>query len=171
VHDIGKNLVDIILSNNGYRTVNLGIKQPISTIIDSAQSERADAIGLSGLLVKSTLVMRDDLLELNDRGLHDFPVILGGAALTRTYVEADLRRLYKGRLFYAKDAFEGLRTLDVLISGTHDPDFGIVPVSERSVTPRGARPMPEAEAGARSDVSTDNTVFEPPFLGSRVAKG
>jgi 5-methyltetrahydrofolate--homocysteine methyltransferase len=171
VHDIGKNLVDIIFSNNGYRTVNLGIKQPISAIIDAAEEHRADVIGLSGLLVKSTLVMRDDLLELNDRGLDRYPVILGGAALTRTYVEADLRRLYKGRLFYAKDAFEGLRTLDTLQGGDPDPDFGRVPVTDRSVTPRGARETAPSAPGTRSDVATDNTVFVPPFLGTEVVKG
>jgi len=175
VHDIGKNLVDIILSNNGYGVVNLGIKQPIQNVIEAAEREGADAIGLSGLLVKSTLVMRDDLLELNDRGLHEYPVLLGGAALTRTYVEADLRRLYKGRLFYAKDAFEGLHTLDRLLeglrSGSLDPDYGRAPVTERSMVPRGARPTAPSEPGARSDVAHDNPIFAPPFLGPRVVKG
>ena len=99
VHDIGKNLVDIILSNNGYRVVNIGIKQPINTIIDEAQKNKCDVIGLSGLLVKSTLIMRDNLLELNARGLSKFPVILGGAALTRGYVEQDLRAIYKGNVY------------------------------------------------------------------------
>src|SRR4051812_33353538 len=87
VHDIGKNLVDIILSNNGYRVVNIGIKQPINSILDKTIEHRCQVIGMSGLLVKSTLIMRDNLLEMNDRGLDRYPVILGGAALTRGYVE------------------------------------------------------------------------------------
>ncbi|MBI5705749.1 MAG: B12-binding domain-containing protein [Armatimonadetes bacterium] len=112
VHDIGKNLVDIILSNNGYRVVNIGIKQPINSILDQASEHRCQVIGLSGLLVKSTLIMRDNLLEMNERGLQDYPVILGGAALTRAYVEQDLRALYKGQVHYAQDAFEGLRLME-----------------------------------------------------------
>jgi 5-methyltetrahydrofolate--homocysteine methyltransferase len=108
VHDIGKNLVDIILSNNGFRVVNIGIKQPINTILEKATEHKCQVIGLSGLLVKSTLVMRDNLLEMNERGLQNFPVILGGAALTRGYVEQDLRQLYHGAVYYAQDAFEGL---------------------------------------------------------------
>ena len=111
VHDIGKNLVDIILSNNGYRVVNIGIKQPINTIIDKAAENSCQVIGLSGLLVKSTLIMRDNLLELNARSLSHYPVILGGAALTRAYVEQDLRAIYEGNVFYAQDAFEGLRLM------------------------------------------------------------
>ncbi|MCG3128509.1 MAG: Glutamate mutase sigma subunit [Phycisphaerae bacterium] len=110
VHDIGKNLVDIILTNNGYRVFNLGIKQPINNVIAAWREHAADAIGLSGLLVKSTLVMRDDLLVLEEQGIR-VPVILGGAALTRGYVENDLRPLYAGSLSYAKDAFEGLRLM------------------------------------------------------------
>ncbi|MGE5849037.1 MAG: methionine synthase, partial [Candidatus Methylomirabilota bacterium] len=109
VHDIGKNLVDIILTNNGYTVVNLGIKQPIHNIVETALKERADAIGMSVLLVKSTLVMRDNLEELNARDLSRFPVILGGAALTRGYVENDLRAIYRGDVYYAGDAFDGLR--------------------------------------------------------------
>ena len=115
VHDIGKNLVDIILSNNGYTTYNIGIKQPIQNIIDKANEVEADAIGLSGLLVKSTVVMREDLEELNSRELFHFPVLLGGAALTRKYVEEDLRAIYKGSVFYAQDAFEGLSTMDKIM--------------------------------------------------------
>jgi 5-methyltetrahydrofolate--homocysteine methyltransferase len=114
VHDIGKNLVDIILSNNGYRVVNIGIKQPINNILDAAREHQCQVIGLSGLLVKSTLIMRDNLLEMNERGLSNIPVILGGAALTRGYVEQDLRSLYKGRVYYAQDAFEGLRLMGEL---------------------------------------------------------
>jgi 5-methyltetrahydrofolate--homocysteine methyltransferase len=108
VHDIGKNLVDIILSNNGYRVVNIGIKQPINVILEKTMEHGCQVIGLSGLLVKSTLVMRDNLLEMNERGLHGYPVILGGAALTRGYVEEDLRGMYRGNVYYAQDAFEGL---------------------------------------------------------------
>lgn len=112
VHDIGKNLVDIILSNNGYRVSNIGIKQPINAILDKAAEHKVEVIGLSGLLVKSTLVMKDNLVEMNERGLHGYPVILGGAALTRGYVEEDLRKVYNGHVFYAKDAFEGLRLME-----------------------------------------------------------
>ncbi|MES4792625.1 MAG: methionine synthase, partial [Chloroflexota bacterium] len=120
VHDIGKNLVDIILTNNGYTTYNLGIKQPIGNIIEKAQEVQADVIGLSGLLVKSTVVMREDLEELNARELFHYPVILGGAALTRKYVEEELRQIYKGHVYYAQDAFEGLSTLDRIIPALRD---------------------------------------------------
>ncbi|HVT14277.1 MAG TPA: vitamin B12 dependent-methionine synthase activation domain-containing protein [Fimbriimonadaceae bacterium] len=123
VHDIGKNLVDIILSNNGYRVVNIGIKQPINAIVEKTAEHGCQVIGLSGLLVKSTLVMRDNLLELNERGLSDYPVILGGAALTRGYVEQDLRSLYRGRVFYAQDAFEGLALMGKL-SGDDRGEMG-----------------------------------------------
>ena len=114
VHDIGKNLVDIILTNNGYEVHNLGIKVSIADMIAKADEVKADAIGMSGLLVKSTLIMRDNLEELNGRGLAEIPVLLGGAALTRSYVERDLREVYDGRLFYGKDAFEGLNVMDRL---------------------------------------------------------
>ncbi|HEY0457745.1 MAG TPA: methionine synthase [Pyrinomonadaceae bacterium] len=113
VHDIGKNLVDIILTNNGYKVVNLGIKQPIDEILNSWNETRADAIGMSGLLVKSTLVMRDNLEIMNERGIN-VPVILGGAALNRRYVDNDLIPLYEGELFYARDAFDGLHAMDKL---------------------------------------------------------
>lgn len=121
VHDIGKNLVDIILSNNGYRVVNIGIKQPINNILDKAAEHQCQVIGLSGLLVKSTLIMKDNLLEMNERGLEGYPVILGGAALTRGYVEQDLRSLYKGSVFYAQDAFEGLSLMGRLCSDDPEP--------------------------------------------------
>ena len=128
VHDIGKNLVDIILTNNGYTVRNLGIKIGIAEMVAAVEEFGADAIGMSGLLVKSTLIMRENLEELNRRGLSHIPVILGGAALTRTYVERDLRQVYDGRLFYGKDAFEGLRTMDRLVemrkTGEDDPAFG-----------------------------------------------
>ncbi|MEP7148672.1 MAG: methionine synthase [Acidobacteriota bacterium] len=113
VHDIGKNLVDIILTNNGYKVVNLGIKQPIDDILRAWEETNCDAIGMSGLLVKSTLVMRDNLELMNDRGIN-VPVILGGAALNRRYVDADLIPLYNGKLFYARDAFDGLHAMDEL---------------------------------------------------------
>jgi len=114
VHDIGKNLVDIILSNNGYRVVNIGIKQPINSILEQAVANDCQVIGMSGLLVKSTVIMRENLLEMNARSLAEFPVILGGAALTRGYVESDLRRVYEGDVFYAQDAFEGLKLMGEL---------------------------------------------------------
>ena len=110
VHDIGKNLVDIILTNNGYEVVNIGIKQPIANILEVAQDKSADVVGMSGLLVKSTVVMKENLEEMNTRGVADrFPVLLGGAALTRSYVENDLAEIYEGEVHYARDAFEGLQ--------------------------------------------------------------
>jgi 5-methyltetrahydrofolate--homocysteine methyltransferase len=116
VHDIGKNLVDIILTNNGYKVVNLGIKQPIESILQAHDEHKADAIGMSGLLVKSTLIMKENLELMNERGIN-VPVVLGGAALNRRYVDEDLRPLYKGQLFYARDAFAGLHTMDKLAAG------------------------------------------------------
>ena len=166
VHDIGKNLVDIILSNNGYTVVNLGIKQPIHNIIEAALRERADAIGMSGLLVKSTLVMRDNLEELNERELHRFPVILGGAALTRKYVEDDLQALYRGEVFYAGDAFDGLRLMEML--ATREADEAPV---ERAVVAKPVAPAPETASvltGVRSDVRVDVPIPSAPFYGSRV---
>ena len=176
VHDIGKNLVDIILTNNGYEVHNLGIKISIAEMIEKALEGDADAIGMSGLLVKSTLIMRENLEELNARSLSKIPVILGGAALTRTYVERDLRGMYEGRLFYGKDAFEGLHTMDRLVdmkkTGEHDPNFGREP-SERKLPPRRSeREVPDVDVPRHSPaVETDNEVFKPPFLGSRVVKG
>jgi 5-methyltetrahydrofolate--homocysteine methyltransferase len=177
VHDIGKNLVDIILTNNGYDVVNLGIKVGIAEMLRAAEEHKADAIGMSGLLVKSTLIMRENLEELNDRGLTHIPVILGGAALTRTYVERDLRQVYEGRVFYGKDAFEGLNTMDRLVellrSGEDDPTFGRE-LGGRNLPPRKSQTeaLSVAERPARSpEVVKDNPVFTPPFLGSRVAKG
>ena len=177
VHDIGKNLVDIILTNNGYEVVNLGIKVGIGEMLQAAEEHRADAIGMSGLLVKSTLIMRENLEELNGRGMATIPVLLGGAALTRTYVERDLRQVYEGRVFYGKDAFEGLRTMDRLIelkrTGEHDPDFGRV-LGGRNLPPRRSQlaALEVSDAPPRSpEVATDNPVYVPPFLGARVAKG
>jgi 5-methyltetrahydrofolate--homocysteine methyltransferase len=177
VHDIGKNLVDIILTNNGYTVHNLGIKQPISAIVDKAEEVHADAIGMSGLLVKSTVVMRENLEELNARGLAHFPVLLGGAALNRTYVEGDLRQVYKGRVFYCRDAFAGLHVMDQL---REERQKGIRPDKEAprvprvpKTTPRGPSPAPPGtDEVARSDVRLDVPVPTPPFLGeSRIVKG
>ncbi|HYN18670.1 MAG TPA: vitamin B12 dependent-methionine synthase activation domain-containing protein, partial [Actinomycetes bacterium] len=177
VHDIGKNLVDIILTNNGYTVHNIGIKQPITTIIEKAEEVGADAIGMSGLLVKSTIVMRDNLEELNARGLASYPVLLGGAALNRTYVEGDLRQIYKGRVFYCRDAFAGLRVMDQL---REEREQGVEPEKEpvraprvAPVKPRGPAPAPpEVSELARSDVAVDVPVPSAPFLGeARVVKG
>ncbi|MEI8000323.1 MAG: methionine synthase [Actinomycetes bacterium] len=178
VHDIGKNLVDIILTNNGYEVHNIGIKAPLQTFVEKAREVGADAIGMSGLLVKSTLIMREYLEEMNEAGLADYPVMLGGAALTRSYVERDLREVYEGRVFYGKDAFEGLSTMDTLMdgkrSGSLDPDFGralggrVLPARKSARTADTGAPV---DLPARSDVATDATVFTPPFLGTRVAKG
>ena len=175
VHDIGKNLVDIICTNNGYEVVNMGIKVSIADMIAKVQEVNADALGMSGLLVKSTLIMRENLQELNAVGLSEIPVILGGAALTRTYVEKDLREVYDGRVFYGRDAFEGLYTLDKIMSikrdGVVDPDFGRIP-SGRVLPDRKKAEREEVELPHRSpDAATDNPVFTPPFLGSKVVKG
>lgn len=141
VHDIGKNLVDIILSNNGYRVVNIGIKQPINAILDQATTHKCQVIGMSGLLVKSTVIMKENLLEMNSRKVAGFPVILGGAALTRSYVERDLQSVYEGDVFYAQDAFEGLKLMEDIGRGvgvpptSHRDDFVDGPVGE-TPTPR-----------------------------------
>ncbi|MCP4435938.1 MAG: methionine synthase [Actinomycetia bacterium] len=175
VHDIGKNLVDIILSNNGYEVHNLGIKISITEMIDKALEVKADAIGMSGLLVKSTLIMRENLEELNSRELEHIPVLLGGAALTRTYVERDLREVYEGRVFYGRDAFEGLAVMDRLgeikRTGEDDPGFGRDP-GGRDIPRRSEVDDSDVELPARSpEAATDNPVFVPPFTGSKVVKG
>jgi 5-methyltetrahydrofolate--homocysteine methyltransferase len=174
VHDIGKNLVDIILSNNGYDVVNIGIKQPISAIIEAAQSSAADVIGMSGLLVKSTVVMRDNLAELNSRHLAGrWPVLLGGAALTRAYVEQDLAGLFEGHVRYARDAFEGLSLMDAFMAVKRGEAGAALPaLRERRVSASPRLQLTEPEAmPARSDVASDNPVPVPPFLGNRVVKG
>ena len=188
VHDIGKNLVDIIFTNNGYEVTNLGIKVPLADILEAARETGADVIGMSGLLVKSTLIMRENLLEINQRGLADIPVILGGAALTRTYVERDLRSEYQGRLFYGKDAFEGLHTMDRLMEikrgDEDDPDFGRVLEGREGARPRAAQAAVASDASggvavatdpdrpARApSVASDNALFAPPFVGSRIERG
>ncbi len=198
VHDIGKNLVDIILTNNGYKVVNLGIKQPIDDILRAAEEAKCDAIGMSGLLVKSTLIMRDNLEIMNERGI-DVPVILGGAALNRKYVDADLIPLYNGKLFYARDAFDGLHAMDHLTI----PELG-APSAETKAAAVGAgvtdtadsiETVTDAEdlvgedaklgtvaarvstrsAGdtthiTRSDVSTGVPIPRAPFYGSKVVE-
>ena len=178
VHDIGKNLVDIILTNNGYDVFNLGIKVPVNEILDKAAEVEADAIGMSGLLVRSTLIMRENLEEMNRRGTTTVPVLLGGAALTRNYVERDLRSVFGGRVFYGKDAFEGLRTLEKLVeekvTGIVDPSFGVEPTGRKLPERKSATlaKVDPASLPSRSpDVANDNRVFVPPFLGARVAKG
>jgi len=159
VHDIGKNLVDIILSNNGYKVHNLGIKQPVNAIVDAWAEHEADAIGMSGLLVKSTAVMQENLAVLQERGLAP-PVILGGAALTRKFVEHDLDAEYDGPLYYAKDAFDGLRLMDRIMAGG---------AAERPAAPRTTVPPPvSVPTSARSTVARDAPVPTPPFWGARV---
>ncbi len=164
VHDIGKNLVDIILTNNGYTVYNLGIKQPINAIVSKASEVDADAIGMSGLLVKSTVIMKDNLEVLNERAI-DMPVILGGAALTRRYVEHDLRTVYRGRLDYAKDAFEGLALMgEIALGDTTRRE----PAAAKAKAPRAAAataPMPQ-----RSATAMDNDIPSPPFWGRRVVE-
>ncbi len=175
VHDIGKNLVDIILSNNGYDVINIGIKQPISSIVAAAEDNGADVIGMSGLLVKSTVVMRDNLAELNSRGLASrWPVLLGGAALTRAYVEQDLASLFDGEVRYARDAFEGLRLMDAAMAVKRGADGAKLPeLRTRRVraAATAAPDIPDRAATDRSDVSTDVPVPEAPFLGTEVIKG
>jgi 5-methyltetrahydrofolate--homocysteine methyltransferase len=176
VHDIGKNLVDIILTNNGYTVVNLGIKQPISAIIDAAEEHHADAIGMSGLLVKSTVVMKENLEELNRRDIATaYPVFLGGAALTRAYVEQDLREIFAGEVRYARDAFEGLRLMDALMAVKRGEQGAALPAPrERRVKARGATLVEdrvETQAHQRSDVAVDIDVPTPPFWGDRIVKG
>lgn len=176
VHDIGKNLVDIILSNNGYRVVNIGIKQPINSILDAMERHRCDVIGLSGLLVKSTLIMKDNLLEMNARGLDRYPVILGGAALTRAYVEQDLRELYRGRVFYAQDAFEGLAIMENLCDHGSNADSLASEAQAETLdyAPRvTSHRLPDSDpelyvfTGERSAIDAPTDIPELPFYGAR----
>src|SRR5438552_11737885 len=194
VHDIGKNLVDIILTNNGYRVINLGIKQTIDAILSAYEEHRADAVGMSGLLVKSTLIMKENLEVMNERGI-EVPVILGGAALTRRYVEDDLKSRYKGTLFYARDAFAGLHTMDKLMSGECHAVVAEAKAAVAAVSGNGDSTeeleelvAEEAKLGVRkplrargvtkisgdtthtvrSDVRTDVPIPAAPFFGSRV---
>ncbi|MFZ0750850.1 MAG: vitamin B12 dependent-methionine synthase activation domain-containing protein, partial [Pyrinomonadaceae bacterium] len=192
VHDIGKNLVDIILTNNGYRVINLGIKQTIDTILSAHEEHKADAIGMSGLLVKSTLIMKENLEVMNERDIK-VPVVLGGAALTRRYVEDDLKSLYKGTLYYARDAFAGLHTMDKLMSGDGHAAEEQARAAAAAVSGNGDQVEEEVLIGeeaklgirkptrvrvsgpsgdtthtTRSNIATDVPIPEPPFLGARV---
>ncbi|PIR20753.1 MAG: methionine synthase [Deltaproteobacteria bacterium CG11_big_fil_rev_8_21_14_0_20_47_16] len=160
VHDIGKNLVDIILSNNGYTVYNLGIKQPLETILAKAEEVKADAIGMSGLLVKSTAIMKENLEEMSSRDWK-MPVILGGAALTRKFVEEDLRAVYPGAVFYGKDAFEGLHVMQQIAEGGMEIPAARVPSAPRIV----ATPIDLPE---RSAVPVNNPIPTPPFWGDKV---
>jgi 5-methyltetrahydrofolate--homocysteine methyltransferase len=182
VHDIGKNLVDIILSNNGYEVVNLGIKQPIAAILDAAEQHRADAIGMSGLLVKSTVIMKENLQEMATRGVAQrWPVLLGGAALTRSYVEDDLRALFSGEVHYARDAFEGLSLMDRVMAAKRGEGAVVDPAREAALAARRARrsrhhstvqSLPDLDDDSvRSDVAVDVDVPRPPFFGTRVVRG
>ncbi len=180
VHDIGKNLVDIILTNNGYRVINLGIKQPIGAILEAASMHRADAVGMSGLLVKSTVVMRENLEEMSRQGL-DLPVMLGGAALTRRYVEEDCVKSYaSGRVAYARDAFDGLGLMDKIVAGEFDTHLDAArhrnesrPVNPsrklgRAADPRPLRPVDLDEIRLRrAELNRGVPVPQPPFWGPR----
>ncbi|HEU4768336.1 MAG TPA: methionine synthase, partial [Pyrinomonadaceae bacterium] len=186
VHDIGKNLVDIILTNNGYKVHNLGIKQPIEAILSAYDEHGADAIGMSGLLVKSTLIMKDNLELMNERGVK-VPVVLGGAALTRRYVEDDLKSLYQGRLFYARDAFDGLHTMDLLVGESNgeeaeqgrsgegaaveeeDVEDLVGEDAKLGVSKRAkSRPSGDTTHTTRSNVDPNVPVPKPPFYGTRI---
>ena len=178
VHDIGKNLVDIILTNNGYRVINLGIKQPIAEIIRAAREHKADAVGMSGLLVKSTVVMRENLEEMTQVGL-DIPVLLGGAALTRKYVEEDCRSSYgPGRVAYAKDAFDGLDLMAKVAAGEFDayvqaraqaPASGNSKRIGQPGQDHNRRPVDWEEiALKRADLHRDVAPPTPPFWGAKI---
>lgn len=172
VHDIGKNLVDIILSNNGYTTVNIGIKQTINQIIDAATESDVDVIGMSGLLVKSTVIMRENLEEISSRGLAEkWPVILGGAALTRSFVEQDLAGEFDGEVRYAKDAFEGLRLMDAMMGLKRGVAGASLPPLKERRTPNTRLNREVNLDTVRSDVSQTNQLPTPPFYGSKVVKG
>jgi 5-methyltetrahydrofolate--homocysteine methyltransferase len=173
VHDIGKNLVDIILTNNGYRVVNIGIKQTINQIIDGATESNADAIGMSGLLVKSTVIMKENLQEITARGLDQrWPIVLGGAALTRAYVEQDLAALFPGEVRYARDAFEGLRLMDAIMAVKRgEPGAALPALRERKVANTRVKAEEAPIDTVRSDVAVDVDIPAPPFFGSRVVKG
>ncbi|CAN5314570.1 methionine synthase [soil metagenome] len=175
VHDIGKNLVDIILTNNGYDVINIGIKQPLSEFIRAAEEHNADVIGMSGLLVKSTVVMKENLLELKAQGVgKKWPILLGGAALTRTYVEDDLASIFDGEVRYARDAFEGLALMEPLVAIARGADASTVglPALKKRIHARNTVELTEPEnMPARSDVASDNAIPAPPFWGTRIVKG
>ena len=173
VHDIGKNLVDIILSNNGYQVVNIGIKQTINQIIDAALENDVDAIGMSGLLVKSTVIMKENLEEITARGLDQrWPILLGGAALTRTYVEQDLAELFPGEVRYARDAFEGLRLMDAVMAVKRGEEGAALPQLRERRVKKVDRNFDSHEIDTRrSDVAIDIDIPSVPFFGSRIVKG
>jgi 5-methyltetrahydrofolate--homocysteine methyltransferase len=173
VHDIGKNLVDIILTNNGYQVVNIGIKQTINQIIDAALEHDVDAVGMSGLLVKSTVIMRENLEEITSRGLADkWPVVLGGAALTRAYVEQDLAAMFPGEVRYARDAFEGLRLMDSIMAVKRGDEGAALPaLRERKVKAVVRNDVDRPIDTVRSDVALDISIPKAPFFGSRIVKG
>ena len=180
VHDIGKNLVDIILTNNGYRVVNLGIKVPLADMVAAVREHRAHAIGMSGLLVKSTVVMRENLEEMSRQGL-DIPVLLGGAALTRNYVEDTCVASYaSGRVAYARDAFDGLHMMDRVTGNGFDDYLAAVQAKRSGKARNTARTLGQADARAfrpvdvaavqrrRRRLTQDVAPFTPPFWGARV---
>jgi len=172
VHDIGKNLVDIILSNNGYETVNIGIKQTVNQIIDAAESNNVDVIGMSGLLVKSTVIMKENLEELSTRGLaKKWPIVLGGAALTRSFVEQDLAEKFAGTVRYAKDAFEGLRLMDTFMAIKKGVTGAELPPLKKRVTSGRVNDSENVVDTRRSDVVSNNKIPIAPFYGSKVVKG
>ena len=173
VHDIGKNLVDIILSNNGYQVVNIGIKQTVNQIIDAALENEVDAIGMSGLLVKSTVIMRENLEEITSRGLDQkWPIVLGGAALTRAYVEQDLAAIFPGEVRYARDAFEGLRLMDAIMAVKRGEEGAALPaLRERKVKAVAKLDGVKVIDTTRSDVAVDTDIPSAPFFGSRIVKG
>ncbi|WP_298216674.1 methionine synthase [Acidocella sp.] len=180
VHDIGKNLVDIILTNNGYKVVNLGIKVPLADMVAAAREHRAHAIGMSGLLVKSTVVMRENLEEMSRQGV-DIPVLLGGAALTRNYVEDDCVGAYaSGRVAYARDAFDGLHLMDKVTGNAFDDYLAAIQARRAGKARNTRRTLGQAEARAfapvdikeaqarRRRLNADEPVLTPPFWGPRV---
>ena len=174
VHDIGKNLVDIILTNNGYQVVNIGIKQTINQIIDAALEHEVDAVGMSGLLVKSTVIMKENLEEITSRGLADkWPVVLGGAALTRAYVEQDLAAIFPGEVRYARDAFEGLRLMDAIMAVKRGDEGAELPALRERKVKAVSRNREENSVidTVRSDVAIDIAIPKAPFFGSRIVKG
>jgi 5-methyltetrahydrofolate--homocysteine methyltransferase len=173
VHDIGKNLVDIILTNNGYRVANIGIKQTVNQIIDGAIEANADVIGMSGLLVKSTVIMKENLEEITSRGLDQrWPIVLGGAALTRAYVEQDLASVFPGEVRYARDAFEGLRLMDAMMAVKRGEEgAALPPLKERKTINTRVKESSLPVDHVRSDVSQEVSIPTPPFFGSRVVKG
>jgi len=182
VHDIGKNLVDIILTNNGYRVINLGIKVPLVDMLQAVKDNRAQAIGMSGLLVKSTVVMRENLEEMTRQGV-DIPVLLGGAALTRNYVEDACVNAYAcGRVAYARDAFDGLHLMDRVTSTGFDDYLAVIQSKRAGKSRNNARTLGQADTKAfqpidieavrarRHRMTRDVAVVEPPFWGSRVVE-